>query len=131
MGYLDYLSITLFAKKGNCSTAVSGIFSCQLFNFLIGFGVSLLVKSLNGSFDYLIFDFKGNAYEKISDSIVIMVIASTLLYLIYIFVTVIKQRGLFMSREGMLSRAYYVIFLCVACLLAILTDFFYEISCDL
>jgi hypothetical protein len=44
----DYLSITMFAKKGRGSTAVSGIFSGQLFNFLIGFGASLLAQSDDG-----------------------------------------------------------------------------------
>ena len=44
----DYLSITTFAKKGRGSTAVSGIFSGQLFNFLIGFGASLVAQSNGG-----------------------------------------------------------------------------------
>jgi sodium/potassium/calcium exchanger 6 len=42
----DYLSITTFAKRGYSSTAISGIFSGQLLNFLIGFGVSLIINSL-------------------------------------------------------------------------------------
>jgi len=44
----DYISITTFAKRGRASTAVSGIFSGQLFNFLIGFGSSLLIQSSDG-----------------------------------------------------------------------------------
>lgn len=44
----DYLSITAFAKKGRASTAVSGVFSGQLFNFLIGFGASLSMQSSDG-----------------------------------------------------------------------------------
>jgi Ca2+/Na+ antiporter len=46
----DYLSITAFAKKGRASTAVSGVFSGQLFNFLIGFGASLSMQSSDGPF---------------------------------------------------------------------------------
>ncbi len=46
----DYLSITAFAKKGRASTAVSGVFSGQLFNFLIGFGASLLIQSSEGEY---------------------------------------------------------------------------------
>ncbi len=44
----DYFSITVFAKRGRASTAVSGVFSGQLFNFLIGFGASLMVQSSDG-----------------------------------------------------------------------------------
>lgn len=43
----DYLSIVTFAKKGYSSTAVAGIFSGQLLNFLIGFGIALILNSLN------------------------------------------------------------------------------------
>lgn len=46
--FLDYLTISHFAKSGNTGTAVSGIFSAQLFNFLIGFGASLMIQSING-----------------------------------------------------------------------------------
>jgi len=38
----------MFAKRGKAATAVSGIFSGQLFNFLIGFGCSLFAQSANG-----------------------------------------------------------------------------------
>jgi Ca2+/Na+ antiporter len=44
----DYMSITAFAKKGYACTAVSGIFSGQLLNFLIGFGIALIVNSISG-----------------------------------------------------------------------------------
>jgi hypothetical protein len=50
--YLDYLSITSFAKKGNAATAVAGIFSGQLFNFLFGFGISLVFQSLDGEYKF-------------------------------------------------------------------------------
>jgi len=43
----DYISITTFAKRGFSSTAVSGVFSGQLLNFLIGFGIALVINSLN------------------------------------------------------------------------------------
>jgi Ca2+/Na+ antiporter len=44
----DYLSCTMFAKRNIASTAVAGIFSGQLFNFLIGFGASLVIQSIDG-----------------------------------------------------------------------------------
>jgi Ca2+/Na+ antiporter len=46
----DYISITTFAKRGRASTAVSGVFSGQLFNFLIGFGASLVLQSIDGEY---------------------------------------------------------------------------------
>ena len=45
---IDYLSITKFAKLGNAETAVAGIFSGQLFNFMIGFGCALFIQSTGG-----------------------------------------------------------------------------------
>lgn len=42
----DYLSITAFAKRGYSSTAVSAVFSGQLMNFLIGFGLASIINSL-------------------------------------------------------------------------------------
>jgi len=44
----DYLSITTFAKKGYASTAVAGVFSGQLMNFLLGMGVSNVLNSIDG-----------------------------------------------------------------------------------
>ena len=120
----DYFSITHFAKKGNCSTAISGIFSCQLFNFLIGFGVSLFIQSLDGEYEFLIFDFKGSTYDKISDSIILLVMAGVFVYLATIFIIVIKKEGFLKKLEALSARIYYVSFVIIACLLAILTDFF-------
>ena len=45
---LDYLTITHFAKHGNPQTAIAGIFSGQVFNFLPGFGISLAIQSFSG-----------------------------------------------------------------------------------
>ena len=42
----DYLSITAFAKRGYSSTSVSAIFSGQLLNFLIGFGIAKIIRSI-------------------------------------------------------------------------------------
>lgn len=44
------MTISHFAKTGNSATAVSGIYSGQLFNFLLGFGVSLLIQSIDGEY---------------------------------------------------------------------------------
>jgi len=57
--------------------------------------------------------------------------ASALLYLIYTYVIVIIQKGVFRKGQGKFSRIYYISFVIIACLLAVSTDFFYEISCDL
>jgi Ca2+/Na+ antiporter len=95
---IDYLTITHFAKNGNAKTAIAGIFSGQLFNFLLGFGVSLMAQSIDGPYEYKIFDFKGTTYDKISDAIVMCVIFGGLFYLIFVFVTAIKEKGVFMKR---------------------------------
>lgn len=44
----DYVSIVTFAKRGFSSIAVTGVFSGQLLNFLIGFGVAIIINSLKG-----------------------------------------------------------------------------------
>lgn len=36
-----------FAKKGKGMTAIAGIYSGQLFNLLIGLGISYVVKGIN------------------------------------------------------------------------------------
>jgi len=82
----------MFAKKGKAATAVSGIFSGQLFNFLIGFGCSLVVQSLNGEYAFNIFKFSGSSFEIISDSIVVLVICSGLFYMGTVFYTVIRTK---------------------------------------
>lgn len=94
----DYLTITHFAKQGNAKTAIAGIFSGQLFNFLIGFGVSLMIQSINGPYPYKIFDFEGTAYDKISDSIVMTVICGGLIYLVYLLIISIAKRGVFVKK---------------------------------
>jgi len=43
----DYFSIKAFAKKGKGLTAIAGILAGQLFNLLIGLGVSMLIRSIN------------------------------------------------------------------------------------
>ena len=54
----DYVSIVTFAKRGYSSTAVSGVFSGQLLNFLIGFGVALILNSISkGEYDFDLFSF--------------------------------------------------------------------------
>lgn len=90
--HLDYLSITRFAALGNPRTAVAGIFSGQLFNFLLGFGISLFMKSLKGAYEYRIFKFGGDKYDIISDSIVVVVIIAGLVYLCWTFFRVFSKR---------------------------------------
>lgn len=126
---LDYLTIIHFAKKGNAKTAVAAIFSGQLFNFLLGFGVSLMIQSIDGEYDYSIFDFEGTTYDKISDAIVMFVIAAGLIYLILLLIIALKNKGVLQRREAMIGRWSYIIFLLVSCGLAVLTDFFNEIDC--
>jgi len=42
-----------------------------------------------------------------------------------------KLNGVFKEREGKISRFYYIGFILIATLLAVLTDFFNKISCDM
>jgi len=86
------MSITTFAKRGRASTAVSGIFSGQLFNFLIGFGSSLLIQSSDGEYEFDIFSFKGSTFEILSDSVVVLIITSGLVYFSLMFYQVISKR---------------------------------------
>ncbi len=88
----DYISITTFAKRGRASTAVSGVFSGQLFNFLIGFGASLLIQSANGEFEFAIFSFTGSTFTILSDSIAMLVIVSGLIYFSLVFYKVIHNK---------------------------------------
>lgn len=88
----DFISITTFAKRGRASTAVSGVFSGQLFNFLIGFGASLLIQSTNGEFEFSIFSFQGSSFEILSDSIAVLVIVSGLTYFSLVFYKVFTKK---------------------------------------
>ncbi len=88
----DYISITTFAKRGRASTAVSGVFSGQLFNFLIGFGSSLLLQSAEGEFTFSIFSFTGSTFAILSDSIAVLVIVSGLIYFSLVFYKVIHKK---------------------------------------
>lgn len=82
------------------------------------------MQSIDGEYEYKIFDFGGTTYDKISDSMVMLVIFAGLIYLIYKLVTVIIQKGVLMRREARISRYYYFGFLGASTFLAVLTDFF-------
>ncbi len=88
----DYLSITTFAKRGFNSTAISGIFSGQLLNFLMGFGISCVMRSIDGDYPFEIFVLDDNTYQRISDVIVIVVIGLTFAYMVILFVLVAMRR---------------------------------------
>lgn len=81
-----------FARTGNAETAVAGIFSGQLFNFFIGFGFALFIQSSKGEYEFEIFYISGGIFEVLSDSIIILVICAGFIYLIYLFIIVIKTR---------------------------------------
>lgn len=127
--YVDYLTIIHFAKNGNPKTAIAGIFSGQLFNFSLGFGVSLIIQSINGEYDYIIFDFEGTTYDKLSDGIVVTVILSGIIYLVFLLIVTIMKRGVLMSRQAMFARWFYLGFMLITCILAVLSDFFNELTC--
>lgn len=59
------------------------------------------------------------------------VIVSGLFYLLFVMVMGIKNKGLFMKKEALFARRFYIGFLLISCLLAVLTDFFREIECSL
>jgi sodium/potassium/calcium exchanger 6 len=120
----DYLTIVHFAKRGHPQTAVAGVFPGQLFNFYLGFSVSLVIQCINhgGEYEYKIFDFVGDAYDKISDGIVVSVIASGLIYLVAVLI-VVQVTKVLGRREAMFARIYYFVFLLIASLLALASDF--------
>lgn len=89
--YTDYLSITAFARKGYASTAVAGIFSGPLLTFLMGFGVSCILNSLNGEYAFDLFDLSGDAYTTISDLIVVSVISMGIGYMMWIFLRILRS----------------------------------------
>ena len=88
----DYASIITFAKKGYSSTAVSGVFSGQLLNFLIGFGVALIINSLDGEYDFDIFDIQGTTYDILSDLIVLIVIGMAFIYMVGMIIIVLVTK---------------------------------------
>lgn len=88
----DYASITTFAKKGYSSTAVSAVFSGQLLNFLIGFGVALIVNSLDGEYAFDIFDIQGTTYDILSDLIVLIVIGMAFIYMVGMIIIVLLNK---------------------------------------
>ena len=89
----DYLSIVAFAKRGLSSTAVSGVFSGQLLNFLIGFGMAKIITSISdGEVDFNIFDITGNTFDVLSDLIVVIVIVMSFIYMIVIAFVIVKKK---------------------------------------
>jgi len=89
----DYLSIVAFAKRGLSSTAVSGVFSGQLLNFLIGFGMAKIITSIsNGEVDFNIFDISGSTFDVLSDLIVVIVIVMSFVYMVAIAFVIISKK---------------------------------------
>ena len=89
----DYLSIVAFAKRGLSSTAVSGVFSGQLLNFLIGFGMAKIITSISdGEVDFNIFDISGSTFDVLSDLIVVIVIAMSFIYMVVIAFVIISKK---------------------------------------
>lgn len=86
-----------------------------------------MLQSINGSYEYKIFDFEGTAYDKISDAIVMSVIVAGLVYLVFALIVSIRNKGILMRREALFARWYYAAFILISCLLAVLTDFFSDI----
>lgn len=90
-----------------------------------------MIQSINGPYEYKIFDFEGTTYNKISDAIVMSVIIGGLAYLICAFIVSIRNKGILMRKEAVFARWYYAAFILISCLLAVLTDFFSDIECDM
>ena len=88
----DYLSITALVRRGYTSTAISGIFSAQLLNFLIGFGASCVLNSLDGSYAFRLFDLGDNTFQELSELIVLFVVGLALVYMVSLFVVVLRNR---------------------------------------
>lgn len=88
----DYLSITTFGKKGYSSTAVAGIFSGQLLNFLIGFGVTLILNSKGGEYEFQIFKISRSSFDLLSDTIVVLVIGLAFIYMVTLAVFIVIKK---------------------------------------
>lgn len=88
----DYFSITSFTKRGYISTATAGIFSGQLLDFLIGFGLSCLVRATKGEYYFDIFVLGESKYEKVSDLIVLVVIGLAFCYMVTLFLVLIIKK---------------------------------------
>lgn len=88
----DYLSITAFVRRGYKFTAISGIFSAQLFNFLIGFGISSLINSIDGSYSFKLFDLGSTTFQELSELIVLFVVGLALLFMVSLFVIVVRNK---------------------------------------
>ena len=88
----DYLSITALVRRGYTSTAISGIFSAQLLNFLIGFGASCVLNSLDGSYAFRLFDLGDNTFQELSALVVLFVVGLALVHMVSLFVVVLRNR---------------------------------------
>ena len=89
----DYFSIVAFAKRGFSSTSVSAVFSGQLLNFLIGFGMAKIITSIsNGEVDFNIFDISGSTFNVLSDLIVVIVIAMSFVYMVAMAFIIISKK---------------------------------------
>ena len=88
----DYLTIVRFARVGNASTAIAGVFPGQLFNFLLGFGISLILQSLDGEYSFQIFKIEGTTFNILSDFIIMAVLVAGFINMIYMFVLAIFRR---------------------------------------
>lgn len=93
----DYLTIVRFARIGNASTAVAGVFSGQLFNFLLGFGCSLILQSIDGEYSFQIFYIHGEIFEILSSSIVLLVLGAGFIYMVYVYTLVVRKRCMYFN----------------------------------
>lgn len=100
-------------------------------NFLLGFGISSVLNSIDGEYDFVIFDLVGSTFDKLSDVIVISVIALSCVYMIWIFIAVIRNGGTLGVDAQKFAKFYYFAFVFAALFFSILTDFFKETICDL
>jgi hypothetical protein len=58
----------------------------------MGFGITCTINSFSGEYDFTIFDFEGETYDKISDSIVMSVIAMAIIYMVWIFIRILGNK---------------------------------------
>lgn len=61
-------------------------------NFLLGFGVTSILNSLSGEYDFDLFNIQGSNFDRISDSIVLVVISMTVIYMIWIAVKILQKK---------------------------------------
>lgn len=118
-------------------TAIAGVLSGQLFNFLIGFGLSMLIRSITKGYSFVLyspyafnlFPSWGDVSAALDSSITWIVICFAMFNLTVILIYLIKQKYITILIRFVFRKPFavwlitlYVVFLGVTSLLAMVSD---------